>query len=110
MRRISTLCLLSLAALTAASTLAEAQSRRAQRDDGVLILNVRPRSFLEPGNVVPVGSLNRTTSGYAQTQSYLNMPPWHHQRDRFGEGTLPDPVMNGPFVGARSPFGPIGGQ
>jgi hypothetical protein len=110
MRRISTLCLLSLAAITAASTLAEAQSRRAQRDDGVLILNVRPRSFLEPGNVVPVGSLDRTTSGYAQTQSYLNMPPWHHQRDRFGEGTLPDPVMNGPFVGARSPFGPIGGQ
>ena len=110
MRRISTVCLLSLAAVTGVTTLAEAQSRRAPREDGALILNVRPRSFLEPGNVVAVGSLDRTTSGYAQTQSYLNLPPWQNQRDRFGEGSLPDPVMNGPFVGARSPFGPIGGQ
>jgi hypothetical protein len=109
MRRLTTVCLLSLAAVTTATTLAEAQTRRVQRDSGALILNVRPRSYLEPGNVVAPGSLNRTTSGYAQTQAYLNSPPWQHQRDRFGEGVLADPIMNGPFVGARNPFGPIGG-
>ena len=109
MRRLSTVCLLSLAAVTAVTTLAEAQTRRVQRDTGAMILNVRPRSYLEPGNVVEVGSLDRTTSGYAQTQSYLNNPPWQHQRDRFGEGVLPDPITNGPFVGATNPFGPIGG-
>jgi hypothetical protein len=27
-------------------------------------------------------------------------------RDRFGAGTLPDPV-HGVFVGARNPFGPV---
>jgi CheY-like chemotaxis protein len=27
-------------------------------------------------------------------------------RERFGEGTLPDPI-HGPFVGARNPFGPV---
>lgn len=109
MRRLSTVCLLSIAAATAAAPLAEAQTRRVQRESGALILNVRPRSYLEPGNVVATGSLDRTTSGYAQTQAYLAMPPWQHQRDRFGEGALPDPITNGPFVGARNPFGPIGG-
>jgi len=108
MRRLSILCLVSLAAATTATSLAEAQTRRVQRDTGVMILNVRPRSFLEPGNVVPVGSLDRTTSGYAQTQAYLNNPPWQN-RDMSGQSTLPDPITNGPFVGARNPFGPIGG-
>jgi hypothetical protein len=103
MSRFSTLCLLSLAAATAVPGLAEAQTR--QRESGPLVIQVRPRSYLDPGNVVPVGSLDRTTSGYAQAQSYLNLPPWQNQRDRFGEGALPDPIMNGPFVGARSPFG-----
>lgn len=108
MRRLSTVCLLSLAAVTAATTLAEAQTRRVQRDNGIMILNVRPRSYLNPGTVVEVGSLDRTTSGYAQTQAYLNNPPWG-SRDRFAQGVLPDPITNGPFVGATNPFGPIGG-
>jgi hypothetical protein len=108
MRRLSIACLLSLAAATAATSLAEAQSRRVQRESGVMTLTVRPRSYLEPGTVVEVGSLNRTTSGFAQTQSYLNSPPWG-DRDRFAQGVLPDPITNGPFVGATNPFGPIGG-
>jgi hypothetical protein len=103
--RLTVLGLLSLAALTAASTLAEAQTRR-QASGEPLILNVRPRSFLDAGNVVQPGTLDRTTSGFAQTQSYLVSPPWGHMRDRFGEGTLPDPV-SGPFIGARNPIGPI---
>ena len=28
-------------------------------------------------------------------------------KDRFGEGSLPDPITNGPFVGARNPIGPV---
>lgn len=103
--RLTAIGLLSLAAVTAAPHLAEAQTRR-QPPGEPLILNVRPRSFLEPGNVVQPGELDRTTSGFAQTQSYLVSPPWQNMRDRFGEGTLPDPV-SGPFIGARSPIGPI---
>jgi hypothetical protein len=35
------------------------------------------------------------------------MPPWIGQRERFGEGVLPDPIINGPFIGAQNPFGPV---
>jgi hypothetical protein len=106
MRRLAALGFVSLAAFGAASTIAEAQPRRLQ-EGGPLILRVRPRSFLDAGTVVEPGSLNRTTSGFAQTQAYLVSPPWSNHRDRFGEGVLPDPVTNGPFVGARNPFGPV---
>lgn len=98
--RLAPWALLSLAVLAAVP--AEAQVRR-ERD--TIILNVRPRSYLDAGKVVPVGSLNRYASG--QIASYLNQPPYIQMKDRFGEGTLPDPVINGPFVGARNPFGPV---
>jgi hypothetical protein len=111
MRRLASLGslgLLSVAAVIAAAPAAEAQQQYRYRQDGqVLILNVKPRSYLDPGNVVPVGSEHRAGTAFSESVSYLNMPPWHHQRDRFGAGTLPDPVTNGPFVGARNPFGPI---
>ncbi|KAA2237089.1 hypothetical protein [Salinarimonas soli] len=103
MRRI-VLALSALAALAAAVP-AEAQTRRS-RDGDALILNVRPRSYLDAGNVVAPGTYG---SNYAavSTRSYLSSPPWINQRDRFGEGVLPDPITNGPFVGARNPFGPV---
>jgi hypothetical protein len=97
--------LIALAAFSAAGPAAEAQTRR-QSGGEPLILNVRPRSFLDAGNVVQPGSLDRTTSGFAQTRSYLASPPWQNMSDRFGEGTLPDPI-SGPFIGARNPFGPF---
>jgi hypothetical protein len=106
MRRLVSLGLLSLAALAAAAPAAEAQYRYRQNGE-VLILNVRPRSYLDPGNVVPVGSERRVASGQSETASYLNLPPWQQHRDRFGEGSLPDPITNGPFVGARNPIGPV---
>jgi hypothetical protein len=111
MRRLAHLSLLSLAAFMAAAPVAEAQQYRYRQDGRVLTLTVRPRSFLDPGNVVPIGSENRMASGFAQTRSYLNLPPWQHQRDRFGEGSLPDPVA-GPIIGGgnalgQNPFGPI---
>ena len=99
MRRFALLGLASMAALTTVSMVADAQAQ-----DRPLVLRVQPRSFLDPGPVAPVGSLNR----YA-TQPMLSAvanPPWSFQRDRFGEGSLPDPI-GGPFVGARNPFSDI---
>ena len=95
--------------MTGLTTQAEAQQRRqiVGQTEPVRVLRVRPRSFLEAGTVVSPGSLDRTTSGFAQTQSYLLSPPYAAQRERFGEGVLPDPITNGPFVGSRNPFGPV---
>src|SRR5215203_3734225 len=56
MRRLAAFAALSLAALSAVP--AEAQTRTLRRNGEVLILNVRPRSYLDAGNIVPVGSMN----------------------------------------------------
>ena len=111
MRRLTVLAALSIAALSAVPVAsAEAQTRTYRRNGEVLILNVRPRSYLDAGNVVPVGSMNYPTSGYGQTVSYLNLPPYVGQRERFGASVLPDPVSNGPYPGPnpRNPFSGIG--
>jgi hypothetical protein len=100
MRRFAVIGLASLAAVSAFSAVAEAQTAR----ERPLVLRVTPRSFLDPGPVAPVGSLNRyATQGQL---SYITNPPWSNMRDRFGEGRLPDPI-GGPFVGARNPFADI---
>ena len=105
---------------------AEAQTRTLRRSgEDVLILNVRPRSYLDAGTVVPVGSYHSPASGFGQTQSYLNLPPYFgqasgfgqtqtylnlppyfSQRERFGASVLPDPIANGPYPGPnmRTPF------
>ena len=98
MRRIALLGLASLAAL-ATVPVADVQAQ-----DRPLVLRVQPRSFLDPGPAVPVGSLNRGISGYGQAQSYLLSPPYAPNGERFGVGILPDPITNGPFVGSRNPF------
>jgi hypothetical protein len=105
MRRATGLMAIGLVGLLTIPVGVDAQTGR--RQGGPLVVRVPPRSFLNPGTVVPVGSLNRTTSGYAQTQSYLLSPPYAPNRERFGLGVLPDPITNGPFVGARNPFSPI---
>ena len=33
--------------------------------------------------------------------------PYGNLSSRYGQDLLPDPITNGPFVGARNPFGPI---
>ena len=103
MRRFLALSFLSLAAVAAAVPPAEAQNSR--RGDA-LILNVRPRSWLNPGNVIPVGAQVNPASPLGQTVSYMILPPWQNFRDRYGEGVLPDPI-GGPFIGARNPIGPV---
>lgn len=96
MRRFAILGLASLAALTTVSVVADAQAQ-----DRPLVLRVQPRSFLDPGPVVPVGSMNRYVT--APMISAIANPPYGYQKDRFGEGVLPDPI-GGPFVGGRNPF------
>ena len=111
MRRL-TLCAASLASLMLLGTGADAQQYREYREyrtsaGGPLRLNVRPRSWLDAGNTVaPYSSVN-PASAQGQLASYLNSPPYRTQIDRFGGGTLPDPITNGPFPGATNPFGPI---
>jgi hypothetical protein len=102
MRRFLTASLLSVAAFAAAAPSVEAQDRRGK----VLIVNVRPRSWLNPGNVIPQGAQVNPASPFGQTVAYLNLPPWQNMRDRFGDSVLPDPI-GGPFIGARNPIGPI---
>ena len=105
MRRLVAIAALSVAALAAAAPAAEAQVRRVRGDP--LVVNVRPRSYLDAGNVVQPGSLNRSTSGYGQTVSYLNMPPPAGMREAlWHNGILPDRV-HGPFVGSRNPIGRV---
>jgi hypothetical protein len=98
MRRFAVIGLASLAAASAFSVAAEAQTERP------LVLRVQPRSFLDPGTAAPVGSLNRyVTTGH---MSIVASPPWNNS-ERYGGGSvLPDPI-GGPFVGARNPFADI---
>lgn len=102
MRRFAVIGLASLAAVTAFSAGADAQTR-----ERPLVFRVTPRSFLDPGNVVAPNSISPGTTGYGQTQSYLLSPPYAPAGAGFGVGTLPDPITNGPFVGARNPFPPL---
>jgi hypothetical protein len=91
----------------AANTGAEAQGRYAPagyRVSQPLPIRIRPRSWLDAGNVVEAnnGSVsNPATNPQFITASYLNSPPYG-RNDRFGGGILSDPITNGPFIGARS--------
>jgi hypothetical protein len=105
MMRRTSLFAASLLAVLAVGTAAQAQD--SYHVNGPLRLNVNPRSWLDIGNTVaPYSSVN-PASAYGQAVSYLSNPPYINMRDRFGEGTLPDPITNGPFIGARSPFDPV---
>ncbi|GJE41734.1 hypothetical protein [Methylobacterium soli] len=92
------------------STAADAQGRYAPggyyRVSGPLPIRIRPRSWLDAGNVVEPGSTvaglgNPATNPQLIAASGLLNPPYG-RNDRFGSGILPDPITNGPFIGARS--------
>lgn len=89
-KRLALTVTLALAASTALATLAEAQNRR-----GPLKVTVQKRSYLNPGNMVLVGSLNR----YATQASYAS-PVYSGMGDSFGEGALPGRIGAGanPFA------------
>lgn len=104
----SLLAVLSAGAMSVPTASAQDGHSLDRHVNGPLQLNVRPRSWLDAGNVVaPYSSVN-PASAQGQMVSYLASPPYINMRDRFGEGdVLPDPVTNGPFIGAKPFFGPI---
>ena len=74
-----------------------------------LPIRIRPRSWLDAGNVTEPGNgsiMNPATSPQLIQASYLNSPPYGiANRERFaGAGILPDPITNGPFVGAQGGY------
>ena len=71
-----------------------------------LRFSVKPRSWLDPGRAVQPGYSPNPASAQGQMISYMINPPYANMRDRFGEGTLPDPI-GGPFVGATNLLGPV---
>lgn len=89
--RVIAVTLLAVAATAVAATVAEAQSRRPLR------VIVQPRSYLDPGKVVPVGSL----SNYAMADRFS--PPASSHAVTRGDVNLPPRIGGG-----RNPFGPIG--
>jgi hypothetical protein len=107
--RFATIALMGALTLTAVgmNTAAEAQGRYAPagyRVSQPLPIRIRPRSWLDAGNVVEPGNgsvRNPATDPQLITASYLANPPYG-RNDRFGGGILPDPITNGPFIGARS--------
>lgn len=90
LKRLAAVLALAVAASTVLVSLAEAQSRRQP-----LRVTVQKRSYLDPGNVVPVGSLNR----YA-TQHFYTSPVYSNSAELYGEGTLPARIGSGvnPFA------------
>lgn len=76
---------ISLVALTAVASVAEAQQQRKP-----LRVIVQKRSYLDPGNVVPVGSLNR----YA-TQQLISPPVYSNVAELYGDSTLPPRIGAG---------------
>jgi hypothetical protein len=80
---------LSVAAVTVAASVAEAQQRRPLR------VIVQKRSYFDAGKVVPVGSMNR----YA-TQNIVASPVYSNTGELYGEGTLPPRIGSGanPFA------------
>ncbi|CAM5186980.1 hypothetical protein ARD30_19380 [Bosea thiooxidans] len=89
-KRVATVLTIALAASTVMATIAEAQNRR-----GPLRVIIQKRSYLDPGNVVPVGSLNRYAS-----QHMSATPIYANTGEFYGEGTLPGRIGAGtnPFA------------
>lgn len=96
----------ALAAFATLGTAAEAQQSYRVNGPLPLRLNVRPRDWLQPGNTVQPYSQVNPASAYGQTVSYLLDPPYGRGHV-FGTENLPDPINNGPFMGARNPIGPV---
>jgi hypothetical protein len=92
MRRISVLALaLFSGAILCASVQAQTQSNqqksRVQRAAAAAELTVTKKSWLEPGNVAPVGTMDR----YVQTVKYPTNPApgGTYRNDNFGDWLLP---------------------
>lgn len=69
-----------------------------------LPIRIRPRSWLDAGNVVEAnnGSVSNPATNPVLIAQSNALNPVYGRNDRFGGGILPDPITNGPFIGARS--------
>ena len=99
MRRTAVLAA-SILSLLAATTAGQAQDRRP------LHVTVKPRSWLDAGNVVQPGYSPNPASAQGQMVSYILSPPYIGYKDSFNAATLPDPI-GGPFAGAQNVLGPV---
>lgn len=90
LKRLAAVLAVAMAASTVMVSLAEAQSRRPP-----LRVTVQKRSYLDPGNVVPVNSMNRYAS-----QHFYTSPVYSNTAELYGEGTLPPRIGGGinPFA------------
>lgn len=108
MRRQS-LFLLALVSGALACANAQAESKPKHRQPASRVeaaasaaeLTVTKRSFLDPGNVVPVGTQNR----YMAEQTFFRAPApgGTYRNDNFGDWLLPGP-SNLPSANSRSPW------
>ncbi|MDE4915202.1 hypothetical protein PQI07_31885 [Methylobacterium sp. 092160098-2] len=99
---------LSVASLGLAAT-DDVQARLAPGGDdrtaAALSIHVRPRSWLDAGNIVERGSSvaglgNPVMDPQLIAASNQLTPVWG-RNDRFDAGTLPDPITNGPLISVR---------
>ncbi|MCJ2087519.1 hypothetical protein MKK88_16240 [Methylobacterium sp. E-005] len=73
-----------------------------------LPIRVRPRSWLDNGHVPITSNVpGAGGSGNPALNPYLiaasnQLNPVYGPSDRYGRGVLPDPITNGPFIGAQS--------
>jgi hypothetical protein len=112
MRACSLLALAALAAGALSTVPADAAVRHHHRYAGPppFVVKVPPRSFLDPGPVVPVGSL----SNYVYVSQYHYFWPWSYT-NHYGHPPLPRCgvasahllACDNPFVGLD--FGPLSG-
>lgn len=90
LKRLAAVLAVAVAGSTVLVSMAEAQSRRQP-----LRVTVQKRSYLDPGNVVPVNSMNRYAS-----QHFYTSPVYSNSAELYGEGTLPGRIGSGvnPFA------------
>jgi hypothetical protein len=91
-------------ALDSASADAASQHRYRYRaaQHSPFVVQVPPRSFLDPGPVVPVGSMSRYV--YASQYSYI---PVYSYINHYGRPPLPEPPI--PPLFDHLDFGPLSG-
>ncbi|MFI4995269.1 MAG: hypothetical protein ACHQAQ_05730 [Hyphomicrobiales bacterium] len=106
MRASSILAIAILTAGALASAPAEAASHRYRYRAPLrppLVVPVAPRSFLDPGPIVPVGSL----SSYVYVSQYPYSMPYSNRH--YGEPPLPSYGDGGRPLFERLDFGPLSG-
>ena len=87
---------IALAAVATFATVAAVQAQTRSRPP--LAVTVQPRSYLDPGKVAPVGSMNR----YTTIGSGVTSPVYYNLGGKYGEDTLPPRDGIG---SSRNPFG-----